>query len=80
MAKMKNQLEWYDTEYIRADETIQPVVVNEQTIYYTLFSRHGYNYVFDTILNLMKYLNDGEQTQIGLFETEREMVEFLGNM
>lgn len=78
MAK-KNKLTWLDTEYIKNDLTLQPVLVNK-TILYTLFDTHGYNYVFYSVRQVMDYLNDGKQEYAGTFESEDEMVEFLKNI
>ena len=73
----KNRLKWLDTEYFRADETLQPVLVNNNTIYYTLFNRHGYNYVFPSVWAVMEYAEKGTDSYLGTFETEEEMIDYL---
>ena len=46
----KNTLKWLETEYCgRADASIQPVLINDAVILYTLFDNKGYNYVFSSI-------------------------------
>lgn len=75
----KNTLKWLDTEYCgRADETIQPVLVND-TILYTLYDNKGFNYVFSTIyaihLHWSGLVNQYEFT----CGSEEELVEYLEN-
>jgi hypothetical protein len=76
---MKNKLKWLDTEYCdRADETIQPVLVND-TLLYTLFDRRGYNYVFETIYAVHLFFSGFDKTYSFTCETEEELVEYLEN-
>lgn len=78
---MANRLKWLDTEYCgRPDETVQPVLVDD-TLYYTLFDRRGYNYVFSTFYGLHLYLS-GSDGQYYCFtsESEDEMIEYLENL
>ena len=76
---MKNELKWYNTEYIKGDTTIQPVIVNDDTLLFTLLDGRGYHYLFTAIIDLMEYLNGGERTYTAVFETERELINFLMN-
>ena len=73
---MKNELKWLDTEYIRNDLTMQPVLVNG-LLWYTIFDNHGYNLLFSTFLGLYEYLKDGKHEEGNCFDTEEEMIEFL---
>lgn len=76
----KNKLKWLDTEYCgNADETIQPVMVGK-TLYYTLFDKMGYNYVFPTIYKLHLHLNGAYAQYDFTSEDEYEMIEYLENL
>lgn len=74
----KNKLKWLDTEYIRADLTIQPVLLNEDYLLYTMLDRKGYNYVFVSIYDVVRHLNGASNAYIETFETEAEMIDWLG--
>ena len=71
----KTKLTWFETEYIRNDATVQPVLV-DGVLLYTLYEI-GYNYLFCSILELMQYIYGGERTYIETFETEDELVSYL---
>lgn len=73
----KNELTWLETEYIRNDITMQPVLINNDKLLYTVFDNHGYNSVFDTILGLHKFLNGDTSGRVECFETEDEMIKYL---
>ena len=77
---MANRLKWLDTEYCgRPDETIQPVMVDD-TLYYTLFDRRGYHYVFPSIYRLYLHL-EGENTQYDFTsDNEDEMIKYLAKL
>lgn len=72
----KNELTWLETEYIRNDITVQPVLVNG-VLWYTVFDNHGYNFLFDTFLGLYEYLKDDKYEEGNCFETEDEMIKYL---
>lgn len=72
----KNELTWLETEYFRADFTVQPVLVNGK-LWYTVFDNHGYNYLFDTFFGLYEYLRYGKQEEGNCFEDEEEMIKYL---
>lgn len=74
---MKNRLNWLETEYIRNDITMQPVLVDGDELWYTIFDNHGYNLLFDTFLGLYEYLKDGKYEEGNCFETEKEMIKYL---
>ena len=71
-----NKLEWLETEYIRNDLTMQPVLV-EGELWYTVFDNHGYNWLFDTFLGLYEYLTSGKCEEGNCFESEDEMVKYI---
>ena len=75
----KTKLKWFETEYCgRADETIQPVLVGD-TLYYTLFDRHGFNYVFTSIYAVIRHLlGDANQYEFTC-GYEKELIEYLEN-
>ena len=74
---MKNELIWLDTEYIRNDITMQPVLVND-TLWYTLFDSHGYNHLFSTLKGLMDYVCYENNWGTGIqFDTEDDMIKYL---
>ncbi len=75
---MKNELTWLETEYIRNDITVQPVLVNDK-LWYTAFDSHGYSLLFETILDLFKWLggNFSGACNAECFGTEKEMIEYL---
>lgn len=76
MAK-KNEIQWLDTEWCdRADETIQPVLVNG-TVYYTMYDRRGYNYVFSTIWKIHLFWSGIDGQYLFTCETEEELTEYL---
>ena len=72
----KNELTWFETEYIRNDITMQPVLVNK-TLWYTVFDNHGYSIVFETFLGLYEWLRDGNLEKGECFGTEDEMIKYL---
>lgn len=74
---MKNSLKWFETEYCgRADETIQPVQVNE-TLFYTLFDLNGFTYVFASIYSLCQHMR-GEINQYEFTcGNEDDLIEYL---
>lgn len=75
------KLIWFDTEYLRSDLTIQPVVVRGEidTLLYTMFDCRGYQYVFGSIRELMEYVYEGKNTYMVTFETEAELLVYLKN-
>ena len=75
-SRQVNELKWLDTEYMRADLTVQPVLVSG-TLWYTVFDNHGYNLVFNTLLGLYEWLNGNGCEEGNCFETEDEMIEYL---
>jgi hypothetical protein len=75
----KNTLKWLETEYCgRADETIQPVLVGD-TLYYTLFDRHGFNYVFSTIYAVTRHLLGDVNQYEFTCGSEEDLIEYLEN-
>jgi len=71
-----NKLKWFETEYIRNDITMQPVLAKEE-IWYTLFDNHGNNLLFDTFYGLYEYLTNGTCEEGNCFESEEKMIEYL---
>lgn len=77
--QIKNNVEWFDTEWCdRADETIQPVSVNG-TLFYVLFDRRGYNYVFSTIYKLHLFFSGIDNTYIFTCDDEETLNKFIYN-
>lgn len=78
--KVKNDIDWFDTEWCdRADETIQPVSVNG-TLLYVLFDRRGYNYVFLTIYKLHLFFSGIDNTYMFTCDNEEELNKFLSEL
>ena len=74
--RANNERQWLETEYVRNDITVQPVLVNGE-LWYTVIDDHGYNFLFDTLLGLYEYLKDGKYEEGNCFETEAEMIKYL---
>ena len=78
--KVKNYIDLIDTEWCdRADETIQPVSVNG-TLFYVLFDRRGYNYVFSTIYKLHVFFSGIDNTYMFTCDNEEELNKFLSEL
>ena len=76
----KNKLTWLETEYCgRPDETIQPVLVNDNIVLYTMFDRHGFNYVFATIHAIHLHWSGLVNQYVFTSGNEEDMIEFLEN-
>ena len=71
-----SKIKWLDTEYIRNDLTVQPVLVDE-TLWYTVFDSNGYNFLFNTFLGLYKFLVMGKYEDGNIFESEEDMIKYL---
>ena len=73
-------LKWLETEYCgSASETVQPVLVNDNTLLYILFSK-GYNYVFPTIYELHLHWSGFNNQYRYTCETEEQLEEYLKNI
>ena len=76
----KNTLKWLETEYCgRADVSIQPVLINDVVILYTLFDNKGYNYVFSSIYAIHLYLSGHGGRYAFTCESEEDLIEYLEN-
>ena len=76
----KNTLKWLDTEYCgRADASIQPVLINDAVILYTLFDNKGYNYVFSSIYAISLYWSGVANQYEFTCESEKDLIEYLEN-
>ncbi len=74
---MKNRIKWLDVEYCdRSDETVQPVLIND-TAYYVLFDRRGYNYVFATIWQVHLFWSGFAGQYMFTTDNEKELVKYL---
>ena len=71
----KNELQFFDMEYLNGEQTLQPVRVEEH-IYYILYES-GKKYVFSSIFALLQYMNDDTDSYMQSFDTEEEMNEYL---
>ena len=71
-----SKIKWLDTEYIRNDLTMQPVLVDE-TLWYTVFDSNGYNFLFSTFLGLYEFLVIGKHEDGNIFESEEDMIKYL---
>ena len=73
----KTKLKWLDTEYCgRPDETIQPVLVGD-VLYYTLFDRQGFNYVFSSIYAVIRHLLGDVNQYEFTCASEEILIEYL---
>ena len=76
----KTKLQWLETEYCgSADETIQPVLVNG-VLFYTMFDRHGFNYVFPSIYAIHLHLSGVSNQYIFTCGSEKDLIEYLEKM
>lgn len=75
-----NTIFWFETEYLANDVTVQPVLINNDSLLYTLFDNKGYNYIFNSIRELCEYVYGGQRTYLETFATEQDMVDYLKNM
>lgn len=72
-------LKWLETEYCgSASETVQPVLVNDNTLLYVLFSK-GCHYVFATIYKLHFHWSGYNNQYLFTCETEEELEKYLKN-
>lgn len=73
----KNEIKWLDTEYCgSADETVQPVIVNGR-VFYCLYDKRGYQYLFATIYELHLHWSGVSQQYIFTCESEEELNKYL---
>ena len=73
----KNEIKWLETEYCgSADETVQPVLVNGR-VFYCLYDKRGYHYVFSTIYELHLHWSGANRQYIFTCENEQELNNYL---
>ena len=73
----KNEIKWLDCEYCgSADETVQPVIVNGR-VFYCLYDKRGYQYLFATIYELHLHWSGANQQYIFTCESEQELINYL---
>jgi len=73
----KNKIKWLETEYCgSANETVQPVIVNGR-VFYCLYDKRGYQYLFATIYELHLHWSGVNQQYIFTCESEDELNKYL---
>ena len=68
---------WLDVEFCGgADESVQPVLVNGR-IFYCLYDKRGYQYLFATIYELHLHLSGVSGQYFFICESEQELEDYL---
>jgi hypothetical protein len=68
------------TSYIRSSRTIETVLVLESKAVLYVYNYEGNSFrVFDDVLKLIEFFNQGKDESIAHFETEEELDAFLGS-
>lgn len=69
-------IEWLNTEYIRADETVEAAIIDGKRIIYVHF-KNGYYSLIEGLCNLMTFLNGDTSERFACVEDFREVQNIL---